>query len=171
MAERNRYGMVLLALSLCAATSSLQGQLPPLSPQTSIITLRREWNVAMTQRDTARLGRLLSDDARFLSATVKLDGRHQVTDVFGRLFASFPDFRLVFTVDTLDPARPVATDSVVSEYGTWQETFSAPGGTVIQRGTYYDIWRRSAVGWRIAVHSFARTSCLGNPTYCRGEGR
>jgi len=171
MAERNRYGMVLLALSLCAATSSLQGQLPPLSPQTAIITLRHEWNVAMTQRDTARLGRLLSDDARFLSATVTLDGRHQVTDAFGRLFASLPDFRLVFTVDTLDPARPVATDSVVSEYGTWQETFSAPGGTVVQRGTYYDIWQRSAAGWRIAVHTFARTSCLGNPTYCRGEGR
>jgi ketosteroid isomerase-like protein len=171
MIGRIRYAMLLLALSTCTATSTLQGQLPPLSPQTAIITLRHEWNVAMTQRDTARLGRLLSDDATFLSADAQLYGRNQVTEIFGRLFASLPDFRLVFTVDTLTPARPVATDSVVSEYGTWQETFSAPGGTVIQRGTYYDIWRRHSDGWRIAVHGFARTSCMGNPTYCRGEGR
>ena len=169
IAERIRRPICLLILSVCTATSALQGQLAQLSPQTAIITLRHEWNVAMTQRDTARLGRLILDDAPFLSANVHLVGRDQVTDVFGRLFASMPDFRLVFTADTLVPARPVATDSVVSEYGTWQETFTAPGGMVILRGTYYDIWRRVPEGWRIAVHGFARTSCSGNPTYCRGN--
>lgn len=169
MAKRIRYTMPLVALSMWTATSTLQAQLPPLSPQTAIITLRHEWNVAMTQRDTARLGRLILDDAQFLSADVHLDGRDQVTEVFGRLFASFPDFRMVFAADTLVPDRPVATDSVVSEYGTWRESFSAPGGTVVLQGTYYDIWRRVPEGWRIAVHGFARTSCTGNPTYCRGR--
>ncbi len=169
MAEGIRHPFPLLILSVCTATSPLMGQLPPLYPQTHIITLRHEWNVAMTQRDTARLGRLILDDAPFVSADVYLTGRDQVTGVFGRLFESFPDFRLVFTADTLEPARPVLSDSVVSEYGTWQETFTAPGGTVVLRGTYYDVWRRVPAGWRIAVHGFARTSCTGNPTYCRGR--
>jgi ketosteroid isomerase-like protein len=169
MSERIRCAISLVALSMAMGTSTLQGQLPPLSSQAAIITLRHEWNVAMTQRDTARLGRLILDDAPFLSADVHLVGRDQVTEVFERLFASFPDFRMVFAADTLVPARPVATDSVVSEYGAWQEVFSAPGGTVVLRGTYYDIWRRTPEGWRIAVHGFARTSCTGNPTYCRSR--
>ena len=71
----------------------------------------------------------------------------------------------------MEPTQPVVTDAIVSEYGTWRETFTHPGGTVVLRGTYYDIWRRGPDGWRIAVHGFATTSCLGNPTYCRGEGR
>lgn len=164
-----RFAVSVLAASMGAATSILQGQLPPLSPQTSIITLRNEWNVAMTHHDTARFGRLILDDAAFLSADVNLNGRDQVTAVFAELFASFPDFRLAFTTGELLPARPVVTDSVVSEYGTWQESFNAPGGTVVMRGTYYDIWRRGTAGWRIAVHGFAVTSCTGNPTYCRSR--
>ena len=168
MAEYTRHTAWLVAATMCAAASTLRAQVPQLSPQSSVTTLRYEWNAAVTRRDTARLGSLLRYDAVFLSADVHLDGRDQVTTVFGRLFTSRPDIRLVFTVGELLPARPVVTDSVVSEYGTWQETFIDPGGTVIQRGTYYDIWRRGPEGWRIAVHAFARTSCMGNPTYCRG---
>ncbi len=171
MAEHVRYSVSLLAVAMCAAVSTLQGQVTQLSPQSSVTTLRFQWNAAMTRRDTALLGKLMMNDAVFLSADVRLDGRDQVTAVFGRLFTSRPDIRLVFTIGTLDPAQPVATDSIVSEYGTWQETFTDPGGTVVQRGTYYDIWRRGPDGWRIAVHGFARTSCMGNPTYCRGDGR
>ena len=171
MAEHVRYSVSLLAVAMCAAVPTLQGQLTQLSPQSSVTTLRFQWNSAMTRRDTALLGKLMMNDAVFLSADVRLDGRDQVTAVFGRLFASRPDIRLVFTIATLDPAQPVMTDSIVSEYGTWQETFTDPGGTVVMRGTYYDVWRRGPDGWRIAVHGFARTSCMGNPTYCRGDGR
>ncbi len=170
MAVPPRHAASLLAVAICTATSMLGAQVPQLSPQSSVTTLRYEWNAAMIRRDTARLGSLMRDDAVFLSADVRLDGRDQVTAMFGRLFTSRPDIRLVFTIDTLVPAQPVVTDSIVSEYGTWQETFIDPGGTVIQRGTYYDIWRRGPDGWRIAVHGFARTSCMGNPTYCRGGG-
>lgn len=170
MAVPPRYAASLLAVAICTATSMLRAQVPQLSPLSSVTTLRYQWNAAMIRRDTARLGSLMRDDAVFLSADVRLDGRDQVIALFGRLFTSRPDIRLVFTIDTLVPAQPVVTDSIVSEYGTWQETFIDPGGTVIQRGTYYDIWRRGPDGWRIAVHGFARTSCMGNPTYCRGGG-
>ncbi len=170
MAKHTRRTVPLVAVAICAATSMLGAQVPQLSPLSSVTTLRYQWNAAMIRRDTARLGSLMRDDAVFLSADVRLDGRDQVTALFGRLFTSRPDIRLVFTIDTLVPAQPVVTDSIVSEYGTWQETFIDPGGTVIQRGTYYDIWRRGPDGWRIAVHGFARTSCMGNPTYCRGGG-
>lgn len=170
MAVPARYAASLLAVAVCTATSMLRAQVPQLSPLSSVTTLRYQWNSAMIRRDTARLGSLMRDDAVFLSADVRLDGRDHVTAVFGRMFTSHPDIRLVFTIDTLVPAQPVVTDSIVSEYGTWQETFIDPGGTVIQRGTYYDIWRRGPDGWRIAVHGFARTSCMGNPTYCRGGG-
>lgn len=169
MGQRTRRSAPLIAITIVTATSVLRAQIPALSPQTSIITLRHEWNVAMTQRDTARLGRLIADDAIFLSNEVRLHGRDQVTAVFGRLFNSYPDFRLVFSLGELTPAQQVVTDSVVSEYGTWHETFNTTGGTVVMRGTYYDIWRRGPQGWRIAVHGFSRTSCTGNRSYCRGS--
>ena len=165
MARRRRWVLAGLVALGSAATSPLSAQVA-LSPQASISTLRHEWNTAFTMRDTARMGRLVTDSTVFISDRVELRGRESVTTTFGKLFASKPDIRLLFTIDTIFPARPVVTDMVASEYGTWQETWFDFGGTVILRGTYYDVWRREAAGWRIAVHTFAVTSCSGNVTYC-----
>lgn len=140
-----------------------------LTPQSAVPTLRFEWNSAMTFRDTARIGNLLMEEAVFLSDETRLDGRQAVTAVFAELFARYPDVRLEFSTTELQPARPVVTDSTVSEYGTWSETFATAGGVVVLDGTYLDIWHRMPQGWRIAVHAFAVTSCRGNPGYCRGD--
>lgn len=159
------------ALAGCLVTLWPKGMLAgqPLSPQSSIATLRNEWNFAMTIKDTARLGNLVMEDAMFMSEKVRLEGRDALTSVFGSLFESRPDFRMRFSTVATEPAAPVVTDSSVSEYGTWTESFSTPGGVVVQDGTYYDVWRRTPAGWRIAVHGFTVTSCRGNPGYCRGE--
>jgi ketosteroid isomerase-like protein len=158
--------LALLTLALTAGLTRPGTSQAPLSPQASIGTLRHEWNTALTMKDTARMGRLVLDSALFVSDRVELRGRDAVTATFGRLFANRPSFRLRFVIDTVIPQLPTGTDQVVSEYGTWEESWPADGGAVILRGTYYDVWRRQPEGWRIALHAFSVTSCSGNPGYC-----
>jgi len=164
----NRLGPVvgkLILLAGSAVVSTLSAQAGS-SPQTSIKTLRMEWNTAFATRDTARMGQLIADSAVFLSDRMELRGRERVTQVFGGLFQSKPDIQLVFTPETILP-RPIGpSDMVASESGRWDESWSQADGTVVLGGTYYDVWRREPEGWRIAVHSFATTSCSGTSAYC-----
>lgn len=161
--------MVSLAATLGTVTGVMTAQGSHLGPQSAVPVLRHEWNTAMTMRDTARLGYLLTDDAVVLSDDVRLNGRTEVITSYAQRFAAFGDYRLALTTTDLLPPNPVGTDSIASEYGTWREIFTGAGGTVVQSGTFYDIWRRGPDGWRIAAHAFATTSCAGDPSYCRGR--
>ncbi len=137
-----------------------------LSPDTPVKALRHEWNAAFSAQDTARLGRLLRDDTVFLSTEVRLEGRDAVTGIFVRLLASRPGITLTFTPKGILPAQPAMTDSVVSEYGTWRESWSVSDGQVVLIGTYYDVWTREDEGWRVAIHAFTTTNCSGSMSYC-----
>jgi len=138
----------------------------PLSSGTPVKSLRYEWNGAVSARDTARIGRLLRDSTVFLSTSLRVEGRDEVTRVFSRLFESRPNINLTFDPKGILPAQPAMTDSIVSEYGTWRETWNVADGQVLLTGTYYDVWVRQPEGWRIALHAFSTTSCSGSMSYC-----
>ena len=152
--------VALTALGSTAARAQIA-----LSPQTPVSALRHEWNAAFNARDTARLGRLVLDSTLFVSPRGKLEGRDAVTAIFAQLF-NRPSIILTFTPKGLLPAQPAITDSVVSEYGTWRESWNEPDGPVVLDGTYYDVWTRQPEGWRIAIHAFTRTGCSGSLSYC-----
>lgn len=155
-----------LILSLAGPGNATARAQFPLSPDTPVKSLRHEWNSAFSARDTARLGRLLQDSTVFLSTEVRLRGRDAVTGIFSSLFASRPGITLTFTPKGILPAQPAMTDSVVSEYGTWRESWNVSDGQVVLVGTYYDVWTREAEGWRIAIHAFTTTNCSGSLSYC-----
>ena len=161
---RVSFALVWIVALMALGSTSSQAQVA-LSPQTPVKALRHEWNAAFNARDTARLGRLVLDSTLFVSPKGKLEGRDAVTAIFAQLF-NRQSIILTFTPKGLLPEHPAVTDSVVSEYGTWRESWNEPDGPVVLIGTYYDVWTREPEGWRIAIHAFTTTGCSGNLNYC-----
>lgn len=157
----------MMSIGLLAGSGRSATAQVPLTPEAPVKSLRYEWNAAMSARDTSRIGRLLRDSTVFVSTQVRLEGRDAVTRVFSQLFASRPDIHLIFDSKGIVPAQPAMTDSLVSEYGTWRETWNVADGQVLLTGTYYDVWVRQPDGWKVALHAFTTTSCSGSMSYCK----
>ena len=161
--------LLAVGLGLLPASVALAQHIQ-LTPDAPVSALRHEWNAAVVNRDTARIGALLAEGTLFVSRSVRLEGRDAVTAIFDRLFATRRELTFTLTTAGLFPERPSSNDSVVSEYGRWRESWAASDGRAVQVGTYYDVWVRTPEGWRIALHAFATTGCSGSATVCQRTG-
>jgi len=115
-------------------------------------------------RDSSALAALVEDSAVHVSPSFTHTGRAAFLSQFVRAMTTRPRFHLVYMTERVTPCeRPNCVTA--TEFGTWSETWLEDGEPTEVSGTFYAIWRRQGVVWRIRSEMFATARCHGR-RYC-----
>jgi ketosteroid isomerase-like protein len=146
-------------LAACSARSPASG---PTTPRT-IQHARAQWNAALLRRDSVALADLVDDSAVHISPRFVHVGRREFLQVFTSNMMQRPQFALTYVPERVTVCENQCT--VGTEYGHWTESWLEQDEPTEVGGTYYTVWRRYGVEWKIVRELFATQFCRGR-RYC-----
>jgi len=141
-ATRVQCAIALLALSVVTQPASAQSR-----DEQAIRAQGQLWQQAIAARDVDKIMTVFTPDAIFmLSHQPLVSGSAAIRKGWSNAVA-LPNYTATWQPTRIDVASP----TVATEYGVYNEAYDSPDGKVTEAGNYVTIWHKVNGKWLVAV--------------------
>jgi uncharacterized protein (TIGR02246 family) len=150
----NTLFIMAVAIAALAQTAGSQAR-----DERAIRALSEQWQHDIAAQNVERVVALHAADAVvMLSHAPLVKGSTAIRSMYSEMVAT-PGLKLQWTPTTIEVTSPTRA----TEYGTYTESFDAPGGKGTDAGNYVVIWHKINGRWRIALDAPNTTSPMPAP--------